>query len=183
MSTSLDPTLSPLPLHSLYETYLLHPSSLSTTLNSKFHPISPTTKTSTLLTMRLLIPLLLLVTFLTLVSAKGWCWLGKCPGHHDDKFNPSKRFSVRRQEDGPVFNDNPDVVHNDETPYRRQEDGPVFEDGPDVVHNDNAFADSQECHADCALIHELCTAEGEMSGQKCLEMQCGVFGNKVCVQT
>jgi hypothetical protein len=179
--------------------------------------------------MRLLIPLLLLISFLTLVSAKDWCWRGKCPGHPDDTVNPSKRFSVRRQDDGPVFNDNPDVVHNDND----DDDDPVFIDNPDVVHNDggkmkrssytffaharvnlppswskqrraemffadedegpmfndmsnvvlndDAVADGRKCHADCALIHELCMEKGNMNGGKCAGMQCGVFGDKVCL--
>jgi hypothetical protein len=158
--------------------------------------------------MRLLLPLLLLVSFLTLVSAKDWCWRGKCPGHPDDTTNPSQRFSVRRQDDGPVFNDNPDVVHNDGGKMKRSsytffvdarvnlppswskqrraemffgdgDEGPILNDGPDVVHNDNAFADGRECHADCALIHELCMEKGNTNAEKCTDMQCGVFGDQV----
>jgi hypothetical protein len=158
--------------------------------------------------MRLLIPLLLLISFLTLVSAKDWCWRGKCPGHPDDTVNPSKRFSVRRQDDGPVFNDNPDVVHNDGGKMKRssytffaharvnlppswskqrraemffadEDEGPMFNDMSNVVLNDDAVADGRKCHADCALIHELCMEKGNMNGGKCAEMQCGVFGDKV----
>jgi hypothetical protein len=160
--------------------------------------------------MRLLIPLLLLISFLTLVSAKDWCWRGKCPGHPDDTVNPSKRFSVRRQDDGPVFNDNPDVVHNDGGKMKRssytffaharvnlppswskqrraemffgdEDEGPKFNDMPNVVLNDDAVADGRKCHADCTLIHELCMEKGNMGGEKCAEMQCGVFGDKVCL--
>jgi hypothetical protein len=55
----------------------------------------------------------------------------------------------------------------------------MFNDMSNVVLNDDAVADGRKCHADCALIHELCMEKGNMNGGKCAEMQCGVFGDKV----
>jgi hypothetical protein len=62
-----------------------------------------------------------------------------------------------------------------------EDEGPIFNDGPDVVHNDNAFADGRKCHADCALIYGLCMEKGNTNAEKCAEMQCSVFGDQVCL--
>jgi hypothetical protein len=78
----------------------------------------------------MIFPLLLaLLALLTLVSAKDWCFTGKCPARNPDNTIPSKRSSYNVFVDARV-NLPPNWRNNN----RRQD--PMFEDGPDVVHND-----------------------------------------------
>jgi hypothetical protein len=82
----------------------------------------------------MIFPLLLaLLALLTLVSAKDWCFTGKCPARNPDNTIPSKRSSYNFFVDARV-----NLPPNWRDNWRRNEaDGPMFEDGPDVVHNDD----------------------------------------------
>jgi hypothetical protein len=82
----------------------------------------------------MIFPLLLaLLALLTLVSAKDWCFTGKCPARNSDNTIPSKRSSYNVFVDARV-----NLPPNWRDNWRRNEaDGPMFEDGPDVVHNDD----------------------------------------------
>jgi hypothetical protein len=71
----------------------------------------------------------LLLALLTLVSAKDWCFMGKCPARNPDNTNPTKRSSYNVFVDARV-----NLPPNWRDNNRRQD--PMFEDGPDVVHND-----------------------------------------------
>jgi hypothetical protein len=75
----------------------------------------------------------LLLAFLTLVSTKDWCFMGKCPVRNPDNTIPTKRSSYNVFVDARV-----NLPPNWRDNWRRNEaDGPMFEDGPDVVHNDD----------------------------------------------
>jgi hypothetical protein len=158
--------------------------------------------------MRLPMVFPLLLAFLTLVSAKDWCFMGKCPVRNPDNTIPTKRSSYNVFVDARV-----NLPPNWRDNWRRNEaDGPMFEDGPDVVHNDDGeevrvrssykfFVEAKdklpklpdcfgkcpeewydgkehppvkraECPVDCTRMHEMCVVEGN-PGDQCLEMECG----------
>jgi hypothetical protein len=75
----------------------------------------------------------LLLALLTLVSAKDWCFTGKCPTRNPDNTIPPKRSSYNVFVDARV-----NLPPNWRDNWRWNEaNGPMFEDGPDVVHNDD----------------------------------------------